>query len=264
MGIVMRKKTMLWGIVLCCLTVMPAAAQVLDIQYLDVPRQHMEEFAELHKEMMELSAQGPTTITGHFVYAHAYAGPHSLIVVNRYDNAVDMESDSSNTGIRQYAESLTDSTEEAAFQERVNKYFSWYLEGHTDEVRSVVPDRGFFKENIDPAKMHVVVVGHYNPKWSDMEEFMKLYDEQLIAAGREAGFADGISLNTHFRGNGDNVSTVSWFPSWDAFAKSLTEGPDTDPEQMQKLWEISGKHHDDIYVSVGSMVDGEFVMKEWQ
>jgi quinol monooxygenase YgiN len=264
MGMWMNKKTMLLGGLLTCLTVMPAVGQILDIQYLDVPRQHMQEFAELHKEMMELSAQGPTTITGHFVYAHAYAGPHSLVVVNRYANTVDMERDSSNAGIRNYAESISDSTEQAAFRNKVNKYFSWYLEGHSDEVRSIVADYGFFKEDLDPAKMHVVVVGHYNPKWSDMQEFMELYDDQLIAAGRESGYPDGISLNTHLRGSGAGVSAVNWFPSWEVFAKSVSEAPENDSEQMDRLWEIAGQHHDDIYVSVGSMVDGKFVMKDWQ
>lgn len=263
------KKSIVLGILLLCFSTIQAFGQLLDITYLDVPRQHMEEFLDLHKEMIERSAEGPRTITGHFVFAHAYAGPFSLVVVNRFDNGVDMESDSLFAGITSHMDSIADSTEKAEFDEKANKWFRWYIEGHWDEVRSV-REGGFFKENIDPAQRHVVVVSSYNPRFADLTEFVDLYTEMLVNPGREAGYADGVTYSTHYRGSGPTFAAASWFPSWEIYAESLTpltgsevEQTDEDREKMNRLWEIAGDHNDDILVSIGSLVDGKFVVKEW-
>lgn len=255
-------KYIFWGIILFCFAAFESVAQILEIQYLAVPREHVDEFLDLHKEMAELSATGATTITGHWVFAHAYAGQYSLVMVNQYENAVTMEQDSANAGIRRYVASITDSTEKAAFNEKRQKYFSWYLEGHWDEVRGV-QEGGYFKENIDPKQKHVVVVSHYNPAWADLEEFTGLYVDLLINDSKEADFADGVQMNTHYRGSGPAFSAVSWFPSWDAYAKSLTGQVDNETDRFNHLWKISGKHDDAILVSVGSLEDGKFILDEW-
>ena len=261
------KKLMLMGLTLTilCGAGLEAVAQVLEIQYLTVPREHMEEFMELHKEVIELTAS-ESTVTGHWVYAHAFAGRYTMTFVNRYETAVSMEQDTSFSAIGRYSDSIADSTERAAFDERMDNYFDWYLTGHWDEVRGVA-EGGFFKEDVDPAQRHVVTVGHYNPKFSDLSEFTELYTELLVEPGREAGFANGVVFGTHYRGSGDTFDAVTYYPSWDAFAKAQAAaagGPSTaDVERMDRFWNIAGRHSDDIMVSLGSLVDGSFVTTEW-
>lgn len=258
----MKKLSMLgFAVTLVCCTVLEAVGQVLEIQYLAVPREHAEEFLELHKEVIELSASR-STATGHWVFAHAYAGPFSLVFVNRYENAAAMEQDSSNAAIGDYIDAIADSTEKAAFDAKMDKYFGWYLEGHTDEVRGVM-EGGFFKENLDPKKRQVVVVSHYNPKWSDLNDFVDLYTELVVAPEQEAGFADGVAFNTHFRGAGNSFSAVTWYPSWDGFARSQAVGPQPGSGKMNELWKLSGRHNDDILVSLGSLVEGKYIATEW-
>lgn len=257
------KKLILLGLTLTlvCFTAIEAVGQILDIQYLAVPREHVEEFMELHKEVVELSA-GHTNATGHWVYAHAYAGPSTLVFVTRFENAAAMEQDSSNAAIGRYEDSIADSKDRAAFDAKMDKYFGWYMEGHSDEVRGV-REGGFFKENIDPKQRHVVVASQYNPKWSDLNEFADLYTELLVTPEREAGFADGVVFNTHYRGDSNSFSSVTWYPSWDTFAKAQAAGPDVDPAQMTKFWAMAGRHSDDILVSLASLVDGKLVSTEW-
>ncbi len=242
------------------------AQNYLNITYLKVPRQNISEFLSLHKEMSEITQGENRLIKGHSVYAHRHAGNYSLVVVNSFDSPADIGKDQTASGANLTAHSNSLSEEDKkSFNKKRSRWFNLYLEGHTDEVRVRSKDSGFTSENFDPTKKSIVVVSWYNPKWSDLGEFRKVFEKQKFETEKRLGNCQLALSSGHYSGRGPTFSAVMWYPSWEAFAKNEAEldklqSEDNDNNDGARLWEIGGAHWDDILVSVGVMMDGKFVL----
>jgi|TARA_B100000029_G_scaffold93791_1_gene83918 hypothetical protein len=231
--------------------------------YLRVPRQNMSEFLTLHKEMSEISHGENRLYKGHFVYAHRHASNYSLVVVNTFDNPEDVGEDQSlaRTNLRNHSNSLNED-DKKSFNERWSRWTNMYLEGHYDEIRVRVKDSGFQSEDFDPTNRSVVVVSWYNPKWSNLQEFRKIFEEQKFGIEKELGNSQLALSSTHYSGRSPNFFAAMWYPSWEAFAKNETELDRVQANSSDggRLWEIGGAHWDEILVSVGMMLEGKFVI----
>jgi hypothetical protein len=234
-------------------------AQVSDITEIRLDRQHSMEFVELYAEMANAMEAGSTDIkpVSKNLLAHSWAGDVAFIEIVTYATMADLRADFNTdpAKIRAYAETLSEEDREA-FGERVARYFSLFLEGHTDETRTWVQDWGW---NYDPvgheSHAHVVTRSKYDPTYANVGEFMELYAETLLPAQDDhPGIM--VTASRHTTGSGATVDIWTVYESWSDFAEFMEGGDGGDPPdeaQMARMFEIEGPHDDDIFVRVGTM-----------
>ena len=142
-----------------------------------------------------------------------------------------------------------------AFGDRAQRYLQLYLEGHTDEMRAWVQDWGFV---YDPAghetHAHVVTRSTYEPTYADVGEFVDLYAELNVPEDPSDVKAIFLQASRHSTGNGAILDIWTVYESWSDFADFMMDGGgDVDAAKTARLFEIEGRHGDDIFVRVGTL-----------
>ncbi|HBW00313.1 MAG TPA: hypothetical protein DEF03_03870 [Bacteroidetes bacterium] len=241
----------------------PAQEYTFQKYYLDVNPTDIPRFLELHKEMTDASMQSDLrTLNGHYVKRHMYAGKASLVLYEVYDSVDDLNADDLWGSIGEYTADMSQEDLEA-FSARAAEWWSMWLEGHTDEVR-VLQVSGFGDEDFSWQSPGVIINSYYTPKWSDGATFREAY-EALDKATEMCGNAAGSRISTHYSGSGTTYEGYVFYNSWDDFAadeKAIQECRQQYVEDLpavtETYWGVAGEHWDEIYIPVGSYVDGEF------
>ncbi len=156
--------------------------------------------------------------------------------------------------MRAYRETLSEADREA-FEERWARFRGLYLEGHTDEVRVAVPDWGF---SYDPAghedHAHVVTRSQYWPTYANSNEFLELTAKNLIPENPTDHQAIMVVASRHTSGSGSYVDVWSVYESWADFAEFMTDNSrPVEQADVDRAFEIEGKHRDDIFMRVGTL-----------
>lgn len=264
----MKKLSLLTFLFLCVATSLyaqPDKAYYAEKYYLDISALDIPEFLEMHKQFTDASmTSDKRTLTGHFVKRHMYAGKNSIVMYDLYDSLEDKLEDDLWGSLFEYASEMEEA-DSVAFIGKAQTWFRMYLEGHTDEIRVLRPI-GFGTTNWQSAG--VIVNAYYTPTWADMNAFIGYWTE-LGVATEKCGNASASRLSTHYSGSGTTVEVAEFFNSWDDFAKDQKEIANCRqtyvedlPGLMQNYWSVAGDHWDEIYIPVGSVVDGTFEFSE--
>lgn len=232
----------------------------LDINPIDIPR-----FLELHKEMTDASMKSDLrTLSGHYVKRHMYAGKASIIAYDMYDSMEDLNADDLWGSMAEYTAEMSDADREA-FEAKAAEWFSMFLEGHTDEIR-VIQVSGFGTFNWQ--EPGVIINSYYTPQWSDGATFREAY-EALDKATEMCGNASGSRISSHYSGSGTTFEGYIFYNSWDDFVADEKAIQDCRQQYVEDLpaviesyWSTAGDHWDEIYIPVGSYVDGEFKLSK--
>lgn len=233
------------------------AAQFSSITELRVPREHSEEFVELYAEMANAmeTADGVKPVSRNLL-AHAWAHDVSFLQINTYETMDDLRADFNRDPgkLGAHRETLSESDAEA-FGERVQRYLQLYLEGHTDEMRTWVQDWGFTYDVAGhETHAHVVTRSSYEPTYADVGEFVDLYAELNVPEDPSGSQAIFLQASRHSTGNGSIVDIWTVYESWSDFADFMMDaGGEVDEAKTARLFEIEGKHSDNIFVRVGTL-----------
>lgn len=228
------------------------------ITYLDVPRSEAAEFIRLHKKFVDFSQGEKRTIKSEWLMAHTFGGNFTFMTVDVYESVQDQAADDALAVMSENIKNMNLPEDELAIvSKEFQKYFNLYLEGHSDEVRSVIDRENLFfaSENFDASKKQLLVVNKFNPKWSDRAEFLELWKE-TSAPMIERGNVVAAFPTGHYSGTSDNVYVNIWYPSWDAFVaeeKAVAAGPSGDMTASEKkMWDMAGRHTDEIMTLIGT------------
>lgn len=243
----------------------PDKAYYLEKYYVDIPTLQIPEFLEMHKLITDASlTSDKRTFTGHYVARHMFAGKATIIMYYTYESLEDKQNDDLWGALFEHASRMTDA-DSVAFVTKAQSWFSLFLEGHTDEIRVVRPT-GFGKSNWQSPG--VIVNSYYSPKWADMNAFARYWSE-LGVASEKCGFMSASRLSTHYSGSGTTIETAYFYDSWDSFASDQKEiqscrtaNIDNLQELITNYWSIAGEHWDEIYIPVGSVVNGKFELSQ--
>lgn len=246
-----------------------AEEMVFEKLTLDIPINDIGSFIESHKKIMGISMQsGTRTMVGQYVAAHRYSGKNTITLYNVYESVEDIYQDDLWSGIRAHADSLgnIDTMLVNEFSSMVGTWWSMFLEGHNDEIRTLRTN-GF--GNGDWEKPMVLVVSYYTPKWAEMNDFVELW-EQLQPAYEQCGYAQMSRVSTHYSGSGPTVESITGFKSWEDLAKweanyqqCFEEHVENNTELSREYWDMAGDHWDEILIPVGQTKDQEFVLSEF-
>lgn len=259
----MKIRTIAGSAALLGLALLPPSvdAQVSDVTEIRLPRQHVQEFVELYAEMVnaiEASGEGVKPVSRNLL-AHAWANDVALLEIITYATTDDLRADFNTdpAKINAYRETLSEAEAEA-FTERWRRYRGLYLEGHTDETRAWVQDWGF---GYDPegheTHAHVVTRSKYWPTYRDAGEFLELFEELNVPDDSAEHPGIMVAATRHMTGSGANVDIWTVYESWSDFAASMTQdGGEVDEAKLARMFEIEGRHQDDIFVRVGTMNRG--------
>lgn len=261
----MSRRTLLHALVFAVIASTPVGAvgQVSSFTELRIPRQHSAEFIELYAEMATAMEQSETGVrpTSQNLLQHAWATNVSFVEIVTYETLEDLFADfnGENAKIRAYAQTL-DEADREAFRERYGRYLGMYLEGHSDENRSWIQDWGFGYETAGHEDhAHVVARSRYSPTWANRAEFLELMGKLNVPADPSTAVELMIQASGHTTGSGANVDVWRVYESWSDFAEAQSAPvPEGNEEDWARLFEIEGRHRDDIFTRVGTLVrDGE-------
>ena len=236
---------------------------------MDVPRSEAAEFVRLHKKFVDFSQGEKRTVKSEWLLAHTFGSNFTFMTVDVYETIEDKASDDPLETMSENIKNMNLSEEEQALlTKEFQKYFNLYLEGHTDEVRSVIDRENMFyvSEGFDANKKQLLIVNKFNPKWSDRREFLKLWKENstsmLDRDNVVAAFPTG-----HYSGTSDTVYINIWYPSWDAFVAeekaAAAERTSGMSDSQKKMWDLAGDHSDEILTLIGTNWNNEtFVLSK--
>jgi len=243
----------------------PDKAYYLEKYYLDVPALQIPEFLEMHKQFTDASMKSEKrTLVGHYVARHMFAGKASIVMYDSFESLEDKQNDDLWGSLFEYASGMEDA-DSVAFIEKAQTWFQLFLEGHTDEIRVLRPT-GFGDTNWQSPG--VIVNSYYSPKWANMGSFAGYWNE-LGVANEACGHMVASRLSSHYSGSGTTIETAYFYNSWDDFANDQkeiqncrAENIENLPELIQNYWSIAGEHWDEVYIPVGSVVNGVFELSE--
>ena len=82
-----------FSIIIALVCMITHAQTVMNITYVDVPREHADEFLELHVKFSNLSMSDERKLTGHGIFAHAFAGDYTFALYDFYASSADVNAD---------------------------------------------------------------------------------------------------------------------------------------------------------------------------
>ena len=82
-----------FSIIMALVCMVAHAQTVMNITYIDVPREQADEFLELHVKFSNLSMSDERKLTGHGIFAHAFAGDYTFALYDFYASAADIDAD---------------------------------------------------------------------------------------------------------------------------------------------------------------------------
>jgi hypothetical protein len=205
---------------------------------------------------MEQSGVGVQPVSQNLLQ-HAWATNVAFLEIVMYESLDDLFEDfnGDNAKIAAYRETLPEADREA-FMERYRRYRSMYLQGHTDENRTMIQDWGYtYDVTGHEDHAHVVARSRYGPTWQNRPEFLELYGKLNVPADPASATELMIQASGHTTGSGAPVDVWLVYENWSDFAEAqMADVPEGNEADWARMFEIEGWHRDDLFVRVGTLV----------
>lgn len=233
------------------------AQTVMNITYIDVPRENAEEFLELHVKFSNLSMSEDRKLINHGIFAHAFAGNYTFALYDFYKTAsdIDLDADLVNQVLKKNIDAMKLSKkEEKALTEEYRKYFRMYAENHSDQIR-VANENVFYESNsLDWSKSMVVTLSKYDVKWGQANSFKEAWDKGQFELYKNDTGVKAVYGSNHLYGSGMSLHIYTFYENWSAFAafenaNSGRQMNDTD----RTFWSAVENHEDEILNWIGGL-----------
>tara|TARA_B100002019_G_scaffold279069_1_gene280562 strand:- start:777 stop:1661 length:885 start_codon:yes stop_codon:yes gene_type:complete len=235
------------------------AQTVMNITYIDVPREQADEFLELHVKFSNLSMSDERKLTGHGIFTHAFAGDYTFALYDFYASAADIDADAdlANEVLQKNVKAMElDDEAQQAMNEQYFKYFRMYAENHTDQIRIVNEDVFYESDFHDWTTTKVVTVGKYGVKWGQGSAFRDAWNAGQFENYKNDEGVTAVYGTNHLYGSGLGLHIYTFYKDWNAFAAFETAnfGQPMD-DNGRAFWSAVDAHEDEILVWIGGLND---------
>ena len=246
-----------FSIIMALFCLIAHAQTVMNITYIDVPREQADEFLELHVKFSNLSMSDERKLTGHGIFAHAFAGDYTFALYDFYASAADIDADAdlSNEVLQKNVKAMElDDEAQQAMNEQYFKYFRMYAENHTDQIRIANEDVFYESDAHDWSTTKVVTVGKYDVKWGQGSAFRDAWNAGQFENYKNDEGVTAVYGTNHLYGSGLGLHIYTFYKDWNAFAAFETAnlGQPMD-DNGRAFWSAVDAHEDEILVWIGGL-----------
>lgn len=230
---------------------------VMNITYVDVPRDQADEFLELHVKFSNLSMSEDRKLTAHGIFAHAFAGDYTFALYDFYASAadIDVDSDLANEVLQKNVKAMgLDEEAQQALTNEFWKYFRMYAENHTDQIR-VANDNVFYESSsLDWSSPKVVTLSKYDIKWGQGGAFRDAWNAGQFELYKNDSGVQAVYGTNHLYGSGLGLHIYTFFDDWHAFAAFETANLDQPMDDNGRtFWSAVDSHEDEILIWIGGL-----------
>ena len=246
-----------FSIIVALVCMITHAQTVMNITYVDVPREHADEFMELHVKFPNLSMSDERKLTGHGIFAHAFAGDYTFALYDFYASAADINADAdlANEVLQKNVKAMElDDKAQQAMNEQYFKYLRMYAENHTDQIRIANESVFYESESHDWSTTKVVTVGKYNVKWGQGSAFRDAWNTGQFENYKNDEGITAVYGTNHLYGSGLGLHIYTFYKDWNAFAAFETAnlGQPMD-DNGSAFWSAVDAHEDEILIWIGGL-----------